>query len=163
MQNEAALRILVIGGSGFIGQAVVRALVSSGNCEVISASRTPDDSEHHQACAHHSVDVMDQASVILATVGIDCVVNCYRDNAGESDSARAIANILKACEVNKVKKLIYLSSIAVYGGATGEVHEWTPPSSPIHWYGRAKSQAERACQAQSSSSFRVVVLRPSLV
>jgi nucleoside-diphosphate-sugar epimerase len=165
MEADEPITVLVIGGAGFIGSAVVRELISTRSCRVIATSRNSRVAQDPSSYGPRwvSCDVMDQRSVVAATVGVDCVINCYRDDAGEAESAKAIANVLDACEINHVRKLVYLSSIAVYGAAGGDVDEWTPPSAPISWYGRAKSRAERACEKRASPSLNVAILRPTLV
>jgi nucleoside-diphosphate-sugar epimerase len=157
--------VVVLGGSGFIGRAIVRKLLSTGSCIVTATSRTARVANNYQSEALRwtTCDVLNPNSVIAAIGGADCVINCYRDDIGEGESARAIANVLNACQLNGVKKLIYFSSIAVYGAASGDIDEWTPPLSPINWYGRAKSEAERACWSRASPSFHVAILRPTLV
>jgi nucleoside-diphosphate-sugar epimerase len=155
--------VLVIGGTGFIGSAVVQQLALTGACNLIATFKTGAADTLFHDLRWTSCDVMDEHSVLVATVGVDCVINCYRDDENEEKSARAISNVLNACEINKVSKLIYLSSAAIYGSASGEVDEWTPPLGPLHWYGRAKSNAERACRAKASPSFHAAILRPTLV
>lgn len=156
--DEGLVVVLVIGGTGFIGSAVVRALRIEGH-RVISSSRAATTSTNDTI----SLDVLDRDAVMSATSGIDCVVNCYRDSQSEQESAIAIANILDCCKANGVKKLVQFSSVAVYGNAEGLVDEWTPPVEPISWYGKAKSVAERACHAKASSTFHIAILRPTLV
>jgi nucleoside-diphosphate-sugar epimerase len=158
-------RILVLGATGFIGNAVVDELIRAGVASIRAAARSipPERFWKHASVEAKSCDVLDFKSVLNAVIDVDVVINCYRDAGNEEESAIAINNVLDACGKSGVKKMIYLSSVAVYGSAEGLVLEDTVPVEPVNWYGNAKRQAEMACCRRVSPEFSVAVVRPSLV
>jgi UDP-glucose 4-epimerase len=80
----------------------------------------------------------------------------YRVNC---DLPAEIAKKAKSCGV---KQFIFISSMAVYGKARGEILSDTPPT-PIDFYGGSKLKAERALQELASADFRVCIVRPPMV
>jgi UDP-glucose 4-epimerase len=61
-----------------------------------------------------------------------------------------------------VKRFIQISSVAVYGAATGTIDEDTSTEHPHGAYGAAKVAAEAACQ-QAGDGLSVAILRPTLI
>ena len=59
--------------------------------------------------------------------------------------------------------MIHLSSMAVYGSATGSVQEDCPPVEPVSGYGRAKIDCERVIQKYVEHGGDAVILRPTCV
>jgi NADH dehydrogenase len=141
------VRIVVTGGTGFIGKAITRELRRRGH-DVVTASR------HGEV----SVDVNDSDSLVRAFDGADAVVNAVQftnypvedrrrgltfdavDRAGTERQVRAAADA-------GVSRLLYVSGIGA------------DPDGPRHWY-RAKGEAESAIRAQTDDHF---ILRPSWV
>ena len=154
-------KVLVLGASGFIGKAALKHISSLDGIVAVAAMRSSANVPGAAAVAR--CDILDEASLLAAFAGVDCVVNCYREGSSEEESAVAISNVLSACAKAGVKKLVYLSSVAVYGDRTGDIHELSAPIEPINWYGRAKAHAERMCKERASDALRIAVLRPSLV
>jgi nucleoside-diphosphate-sugar epimerase len=157
--------VLVLGASGFIGKAVIAELASLGVARIGAVARhlTPESFAAYPTVESITTDVTDRRSLSSTVQGFSTVISCYRERMNEQISARAIDNILEACVANSVKKLIYLSSIAIYGSAQGIVDEDTAPVEPVSRYGRTKRHAEHACEAKASEALRIAILRPSLV
>jgi UDP-glucose 4-epimerase len=154
-------RVLVLGGSGFIGRAVVAQLAKRPGIRVRAASRSIQGNDSSVETAR--CDVLDPASLDAALNDVDVVINCCRERTDEREAGRFIESLLEGIGSARVRHFLYLSSIAVYGGATGAVSEDTAPVEPLNWYGRAKRHAEIACQQRASDSLAVTILRPSLV
>ncbi len=165
LKQVSNLKILVLGATGFIGRAVVKNLASRGQSLIFAASRTINTSDISELEFVERIccDVFDPQSLQEATRQADVVVNCFRETTTEKDAVVTIGNLLDACARNNVRRLIHISSTAVYGEATGIVDENSPAREPLNWYARAKMAAERACEEKASETFRVAVLRPSLV
>ncbi|MEZ5922963.1 MAG: complex I NDUFA9 subunit family protein [Hyphomicrobiaceae bacterium] len=149
---------VVLGGAGFLGRHVVRALAARG-WRIRVACRHPDLAGHLQPLGRvgqiHSVraDIRDEAAVRRALEGADAVVNLisvlvpsgrqtYR--ALHTEGARRVA---VAARDAGVRNLIYVSAI----GADAK-------SSSV--YARTKGEAESGVLAECPSA---VVLRPSIV
>jgi nucleoside-diphosphate-sugar epimerase len=135
-------RILVLGGDGFIGAWVVAALAGSGWAAPVVGSR------------RKGLDAIDPEALKAALRGVDGVVNCA---AGPPAAMIAVAQNLFTSGVDI--PLVHLSSMAVYGSATGLIGEEAPLLADLGAYAEAKLAAEKL----SSAHPRVVILRPGCV
>jgi nucleoside-diphosphate-sugar epimerase len=166
------MRVLVTGGSGFIGGAVARLLRYHGH-EVRSLARAG-----HPELAKHGVvefpgDLLDPDSVRAACRGIDAVVHCaamvglwgtledfYRVNVTGTN------NVLRACQELGISKLVFTSSPSVvFTGADVEGWDESAPYSRSFdsHYSRTKATAEEMVLSSNTSSLATVALRPHLV
>ena len=157
------MKVLIIGGSGFIGKRLVETLSASGRFELISASRT----SNNNACdildgvKYISVDILNINDVVRALQGVDAVISCVAGDANViSIGARILvdAAITVAC-----KRIIHLSSMAVYGDFQGVAIEDTPIVSGFGWYADAKCQAEHEIRRFVQNGGDAIVLRPGCV
>ncbi len=135
-------RILVLGGDGFIGTWVVAALAGSDWAVPIVGSR------------RKGLDATDPAALTSALRDIDGVVNCA---AGAPAAMSAVARNLFTSGADI--PLVHLSSMAVYGSATGLITEDSPLLADLGAYAEAKLAAEKLASAHP----RVVILRPGCV
>lgn len=158
------LRILVVGASGFIGSAVVRSLVAS-EFDVFAGLRDSGASSQRfgdKATPVH-FDLENPLSISTAVRGMDVIIHCARDTNNDPGShPLGLAEIIAGAQQGGITRIVYFSSVAVYGNTAGEVTEATVPS-PVSPYGKAKYQAEKMLAHSSGPSLQIVVLRPTLV
>lgn len=143
--------VLILGASGFIGSRVTAALARSPLYRPIAASRR----------SAVPVDATDIQSVRGALRDIDCVVNCIAGK--EPAMIRATQVLCDAARSIPPRRIIHLSSMAVYGAATGMIQEDHPSAEPLSGYGRAKITCEEIMGRYAADGGDAVVLRPTCV
>lgn len=138
------MRVLVVGGSGFLGRAVclrgVRAGLSVVGTYQSGVVGVP-------GVAERRLDVTDRAAVraLVAEVRPDAVVGTpyrYGDWAVTADGAANVA--VAAAEAGA--RLVHVSSDALHAGRPTPYADDDPPT-PVHAYGAAKAAAETAVRA----------------
>lgn len=119
-------KILVTGGTGFIGAACVRRLLTCGHAVRILDNGFRSDIEALKGLNVEMIegDVRDPQVVLQATQGVDTVIHLAAINATEYFYAkpalvldvgvRGILNIIDGCVKNNVKNLMVASSSEVY-------------------------------------------------
>lgn len=151
------MKVLVLGGSGYIGSRLCAALAASGWATPVSASArraTP-------GIEHRRVDTRRLDSLAEALHGMDAVVNCV---AGDAASIARGAQVLAQASVDAdCPRIVHLSSMSVYGAQEGPVQEQAPLDPTLGWYARAKCEAERHVAAFAAAGGTVVTLRPGCV
>lgn len=164
--------ILVTGGSGFLGGAIVRRLVETG--ESVRALQRHDSSALRAlgvevACA----DLADRVAVIAAAKGCDAVIHVAAKTGvwgPYEDYHRAnvlgTQNILEACLVQDIRRLVYTSTPSVIhtGGDVEGVDESAPLATHFETaYPATKAEAERLVLAANGPTLGTVALRPHLI
>ncbi len=149
------MRVLVLGADGFIGRRLVGALAAGDWAVPIAAGRRP--SAARDGVERLTFDATDAAAVAAAMRGADGVVSCV---AGDAPTIEASARALFRPLPDAARpRIVYLSSMAVYGSAVGTVDEDAPLREDLGPYGRAKVASERLAADASNA----VVLRPGCV
>lgn len=167
--------VLVLGGTGFIGRALVKRLLQDG---IKLRALVRDASGPAQLLARHGVelvqgDITDTASLEAALDGIQHVYHLARATGPawgdylrlDIEPTRRLAEL---CCVRGIG-LYYTSSIAIYdGGHANEViTETTPPSRAsmrLNVYARAKVANEKLLtDMHRERGLKVVVFRPGIV
>jgi nucleoside-diphosphate-sugar epimerase len=150
-------RILVLGGTGYVGSRL---------CEMLAQTRwaTPVSASSRRLSAGMEsvkVDTKDAAALTAALEGIDAVVNCV---AGDAKSIAEGARVLvQACKDAGCSHIVHLSSMSVYGPVEGRITEEAPLDPSLGWYGQAKCDAEQHMVAFAQAGGTAVILRPGCV
>lgn len=163
---EAPKKISVIGGAGFVGTNLCQRLADRQiPFEIIDlneSKRFPDKSKIG--------DVRDIES-LLSTVTGDIVVNLaavHRDDVRDRSeytktNVDGAANVAAMCSQKGIEKIVFTSTVAVYGFAESGTDE-DGDINPFNEYGRTKFQAEeklRNWQEESGSS--LLIIRPTVI
>lgn len=152
------VRIVVTGGTGYLGSHVVRELLSRSH-HVITLSRRASSARGSDQSARHESTALDltgsgaddELRALLSGESIDAIVHL----AGDKDRARAtdeplqhyrsclhsLRAVIDAAVGAGVSRLVIGSTAAVYGSAAGRLEESTRPA-PETVYGRAALAAE---------------------
>ncbi|MBW2490934.1 MAG: NAD(P)-dependent oxidoreductase [Deltaproteobacteria bacterium] len=162
------MNILVTGGSGFIGKNLVSELLKDGHRVVIYDKRKCD--VYPEFCTVG--DIRDQKKLTEALVGIDAVYHLaaeHHDNVQPASlyydvNVGGAENLVFAAKQNKVKKLIFTSSVAVYGFNAGESDE-NSSIKPFNDYGKSKYEAEVVFNnwAKGENTACLVIVRPTVI
>lgn len=162
------MKVLVTGGSGFIGSHVVDKLKDKGVDVRVYDGIMPvfrKDMEFYQG------SILDMTSLNFAMHGIDAVFHLaavadvkdvYNEPyLSEAINVRGTINILEAARKGNIKRIIYGSTTWVYSEAsTDKVDEFTPLHAPTHLYTATKLTGEYYCQSYSKLyGMEVTILR----
>lgn len=172
--TEPQRRILVTGGSGFIGHAIVDGLAGEGH-EVIAAD-IADPAQPRSDVTYARLDITRPEPLAQIAAGVDSIVHCAsvvstRQNDGDTvwhHNHGGTLNVLAACEHHGIARLVYISSASVVfsGHEIAGGDERLPYASvELAPYAASKIAAEKAVLAfaGSQSRTRACALRPSMV
>ena len=167
--------VLVTGGSGFIGGALVDALVAAGR-PVRALARSADAAQALRGRGAEPVtgDALDPASLARAAQGCSVVYHaagmntfCLADPTPmERVNVEGSANVVAAAAAGGVSKIIYTSSAAAIGEAPGTVGNENSPHRGwfLSEYERTKYLAEqRVLHDAAERGVEVVCVSPSSV
>ena len=162
------MKVLVTGGSGFLGINLIRYLRTKGVDEIrvldIADFDYPEQSEPWLKFLKG--DVRDVAAVERSVEGCDVVVHCaaalplYSEEDIYTTEVDGCRNVLAACRKFGCDRMIQISSTAVYGVPKKHPIYETDPIVGVGPYGHAKIKAEEICRAAIKEGYCVSIIRP---
>ncbi len=166
------MKILVTGGGGFLGQAIVNLSLQQG-ATISSFSRNLYPRLTALGVEQSVGDLSDLSAVIKAVDGCDLVYHVAA-KAGVWGSYAdfyqpnviGTKNIIQACRKCNVNRLVYTSSPSVVfdGSDMENIDESIPyPDHYLSWYPQTKAEAEQIVLAANDASLATVALRPHLI
>ena len=115
---------------------------------------------------------MDKEKLVSLLAGTDVVVLLaaeHRDDVSPVSlyydvNVGGMRNTLKAMEINGIKRIIFTSSVAVYG-LNKKCPDENHPADPFNHYGKSKWEAELVLQKwyQTHSDWNINIIRPTVI
>ncbi len=166
------MKILVTGGGGFIGSALVRELVREGY-KVSTFSRNLYPWHKELGIRLFQGDLTNPEDIEPACRGIDVVFHVAAKAAAwgpysdfENVNASGTRNVISSCKINKVRKLIFTSSASVIFSGTdlkNADESVAYPQKPLSAYTATKAIAEQLILEANSEDLKTIALRPHVV
>jgi len=152
------MKIVVVGGSGFIGSHLVDKLINDNHHVIIYDVDMP---RYEQDCEFIRGDARDLQRLLISTRKIDAIyhlaaeanVNRFYESPIFSNDITAVStlNVLECAKVNEISRVLLASTEWIYGSGEGNeeqiIDEEAPYSqNPDHIYTSSKICAELFCK-----------------
>jgi nucleoside-diphosphate-sugar epimerase len=158
------MRWSISGGAGFLGLHLSRRLLAYGH-DVRTLDVVPlDDPELERSVDELRGDIRDRESVRKLVDGADVVVHAAAalPIQASRESIRSVnvggtENVLRAGNDAGVRRVVFISSTAVYGVPEKHPIEEDDPLVGVGWYGESKIDAEGLCRV---AAVETTIVRP---
>jgi nucleoside-diphosphate-sugar epimerase len=160
-------KVLITGGTGFLGVHLARKLLQDKYKVTLFDLAPLDAKDLIGKVEVIQGDIRDKKKVDAAISGHDYVIHAAAA-LPIVVSKRIIYNVnidgtkcvLEACLKNGVKRVVYISSTAVYGVPRQLPETETAPIDPIGYYGESKVAGEKLCREFGEKGLSYNILRP---
>lgn len=163
------MRVAIIGGSGFVGTRLLERLRQQEGYSLKNIDKAP--SELFKEITHIA-NVLDEEKITALLKDTDLVVLLaaeHRDDVTPVSlyydvNVQGMRNTLKAMEANGVKRLVFTSSVAIYGLDKDNPDE-SFPADPFNHYGKSKWEAEQVLQEwyKTHEDWNINIVRPTVI
>lgn len=169
---KAGQTVLVTGGSGFLGRAIVKQLLEKDlKVKILCRKSYPDLVK--AGCKIVQGEISDKKLVNQAVKDCEIVFHTAAKAGIEEPRSEYVRinvtgteNIINACKENRVKRLVYTSSPSVVfseGGIEGADESLPYPADHKAYYPETKALAEKLVLKAASEELCTVSLRPHLI
>ena len=168
-------KILITGGSGYVGSALTPHLLAEGyNVTVFDLMIYGDDViKNHENLTVIKGDIRNLDLLKTVIPGNDVVIHlaCISNDPsfdlnpklGKSINLEAFEPLVQISKDNSIRRFIYASSSSVYGLKNEKnVHE-KMKLEPLTDYSKFKADCEKILQKYNSSNFTTTIVRPATV
>lgn len=161
-----ANKILITGGSGFLGINLVRHLLAKRENDIRILDIAPFDYPERDKIEEVIGDIRDVAVVKQAMEGVAIVIHTaaalplYRKEDIFSTDIDGTRNLVSTAQAAKVKRFVHISSTAVYGIPDHHPLFETDKLIGVGPYGEAKIKAEELCLQARADGMCVPIIRP---
>ncbi len=176
LEKKEHFDAVLIGGTGFIGRKLVEKMVTNGKKILVAARNISnlDDIFYHDNVTMVAADISNSRKIdeIISTSSL--VIHLAHGGAAstweevQEGMIAGTLNIAQSCLKHKVKKLIYIGTIAsLYLGNPKEIITGkTPNDSKIKQrglYSRGKAECERLLMEMQQQGLPLCIMRPGVV
>ena len=175
MSDAGHRTVYVTGGAGYVGSALVPALLQAGyKVKVLDLFMYGDDVlDAHPRLEMIKGDMRDRKLLERTVPGCDSVIHlaCISNDPsfeldpglGKSINYDAFIDLVKVSKDNGVKRFIYASSSSVYGIKPDQNVTEDLPLEPLTDYSKYKAMCEEVLMKERTPGFTVLTVRPSTV
>lgn len=163
------MKISIIGGSGFVGTKLIERLQDESAYELLNIDKAPS-AQYPQITQIGNVLDKDLLSQQLS--GTDLVILLaaeHRDDVSPISAyydvnVQGMRNTLEAMEINHITRIIFTSSVAVYG-LDKDTPDESFPADPFNHYGKSKWEAEQVLQEwyKTHEDWNINIVRPTVI
>ncbi len=157
----------ISGGAGFLGLHLARRLLADGHSVRTLDLAALDDADLEQQVEEIRGDVRDRTAVARLVEGADVVVHAAaalpiqaKREAIWSANVGGTESVLAAARDAGVRRVVFVSSTAVYGIPEKHPIEESDRLVGVGHYGASKIAAEEVCRRFARDGLDVVVIRP---
>lgn len=160
------MKIYITGISGFLSINLVRYLKQHGYDQIAGIDLVEFDYPERDQIEFLQGDIRDESALRRSMAGADMVIHTAAAlplNTPEEIYSTEVTGtrlVLQTAQALGVKRMVHISSTAVYGVPDHHPLYETDPMIGVGPYGKAKIQAEAACQEMRDKGMIVPVLRP---
>jgi len=153
------MKILLTGGSGYLGSILTRKLIANGHSvrildNFLFGKESLQDIVKNKKLELVEGDIRDLAVVSKSLKNVDSVIHLASivgTQSSELDPKTSIEinflatrNIAELCKIYKIKQLVFASTCSVYGAQPNQIIAENSEVNPLDSYGQSKFQSERA-------------------
>lgn len=163
------MKIAIIGGSGFVGSRLINELYEHHYLEVANIDK---QQSYFYPEITTIANVLDKNKIKELLIGQDVVVLLaaeHRDDVTPKSlyydvNVQGMKNVLESMDANGIKRIVFTSSVAVYGLNKKNPDE-QHPVDPFNEYGKTKYQAEGLLKKwyTDDQSRNVNIIRPTVI
>lgn len=170
--NFSGKRVLVTGGTGFIGGRLVERLIMECKADVRVLVRNLARASRIGRFPVEMIhgDLQEQQKIEQAVHGCDTIFHCAVGVDGSDEKQRrvnvdATRYLLEAALKAGVQRLVYISTVMVYGTPPdGDLDESTPKQPDDDIYSRSKLESEQLIlEYAATRDLSATVLQPTIV
>ncbi len=160
-------KVLITGGSGFLGINLVRHLLNQGITDITSLDLEPFDYPEKDRINAILGDIRDKDMVKKCMQNVELVIHCaaalplYTEEEIMTTDVDGSRNLIEAAYDGKtVERFVHISSTAVYGIPDHHPLYEDDKLDGVGPYGIAKIEAEKVCIDYRAKGMCVSVVRP---
>ena len=160
-------KVLITGGTGFLGVHLARKFLKEKYDVTLFDLSDLDAKDLIGKVKVIRGDIRDAKTINKALAGQNYVVHAAAALPIQVDkkviygvNIDGTKNVLEASLKNKIKRLVFISSTAVYGVPKHLPEEETAPLDPIGNYGVSKIEGEKLCMEYQKKGLQVNIIRP---
>jgi GlcNAc-P-P-Und epimerase len=165
---DITMQTTIIGGSGFVGTRLLELLKQSGmefqNIDKRQSQFYPDITAIANVLDKENLPSLLQNTDVIVLLAAE-----HRDDVSPTSryydvNVQGMQNVLEAMETNGVKRMVFTSSVAVYG--LDKVHpNESHPVDPFNHYGKSKWMAEQVLQEwyKTHPNWNITIIRPTVI
>jgi len=160
------MKICIIGGSGFVGSALIKEL-HGFNVLNLDKNQSPyfDD-----ISTKADIRFFDEIKINKGTDYVVLLAAEHRDDVTPTSlyydvNVEGTKNVLKAMDNAGIKNIVFTSSVAIYGLNKSNPNE-NHPKDPFNHYGKSKWQAELVIKEwyeNNPEGKSVIIIRPTVI